>query len=96
MERLLGMEPNTFPGTWDAFIERVHPDDLDHIESEIESALVTADETTYSMRMETAGGEYCWIETRLRVVTDANGQPVRVVGVGIKITDRVENRPNKA
>jgi PAS domain S-box-containing protein len=90
MERLLGMEPGTFPETWDGFTGLIHPDDLDRVESEIESALAAGNRANYSFRMETAGGEYRWIETRLQVLADANGDPMRVLGVGIDITDRME------
>lgn len=42
MEQLLGMEPSSFQGAWDAFADRIHPDDIDYVESEIESALTAA------------------------------------------------------
>lgn len=90
MEQLLGMEPGSFSETMDAFVERVHPDDRDRVESEIESALATGDEVSYSLRMQTADRRYRWIETRMRVITDANGEPVRAIGVGIDITDHME------
>jgi PAS domain S-box-containing protein len=90
MERLLGLEPDSFQGTYQAFIERVHPEDRDHVAAEVEKAKDTGDVSSYRLRMETEDGEYIWIEARVDVSIDEDGAPVRAVGVAIDITDRKE------
>lgn len=93
MEQLVELEPGTFPGTYEAFIERVHPEDRETLAEEIETVLETGERATYTIRLETADGPYRWIDTRLRVVT-TEGTPDRVVGVGIDVTEQYNHRRN--
>ena len=67
----------------------VHPDDLERVER-FRSAAFRACLHEYSVeyRILRGGGEVRWIETRCFVTYNGDGQPHRVVGVSIDITER--------
>jgi len=81
------------PGTeTDWWRERIHPDDRESVLSGLREALYDPERTydeTYRFRR--ADGEYGHLRSRGYVVYDENGEPVRMVGAHIDITDRKEH-----
>ena len=67
----------------------VHPDDVGRVKQLREEAF-DAPRSEYSVeyRIVRAGGEVRWVETRCFISYDDTGQPCRVVGVSIDITQR--------
>ncbi|RQG95092.1 PAS domain-containing sensor histidine kinase [Natrarchaeobius chitinivorans] len=90
MAELLGLEPRAFEGTYEAFIDRVHPDDRDELGRVVETALEQAEGFEHEFRIRHDSGEYIWNITRAELIADAGGNPDRMIGVGIDITDRKE------
>jgi PAS domain S-box-containing protein len=90
MERLFGVAPSTFEGTYDAFAEHVHPDDLPALEREIEQTLATGEPLKTEYRIQRGDDKELWGETRAEVVERANGSR-RMVGTVTDITDRKED-----
>jgi len=74
----------------DAWERRVHPDDLEAVEDALSAHI--AGETEYyeaEHRMRTASGGWKWIRDIGKVVErDADGEPVRGVGIHLDIDDR--------
>jgi PAS domain S-box-containing protein len=72
--------------------DRVHPDDIDEAWAALEAHF--AGETEYyrcDHRMRSKSGEWVWIRDRGRVVErDADGDPVRAVGIHIDVTEEKE------
>jgi len=91
MERLFGVDPGTFEGTYEAFTEYVHPDDLSRLETEIERTVSTDEPLRTEYRIQTEGGEKLWVEGRAELVADADGSR-RMIGIVTDITDRKEYR----
>ena len=89
---MLGYAPEEVDDHLDAWEKRVHPDDLPEVETMLEAHL--AGETDYydsEHRMETADGDWKWIRDIGRVVErDADGDPVRAVGIHLDIDERKE------
>lgn len=76
----------------------VHPDDIGQVR-QLRSQAFDAGRREYSVeyRIIPAGGEVRWVETRCFITYDGAGRPLRVVGVGIDITERkrVEDQQRK-
>lgn len=89
MERLFGMDPGTFEGTYEAFAEYVHTDDLPTLEEEIAQAISTGEPLRTEYRIRSEDGKQLWVEGRAELVEDANGSR-HMVGVLTDITDRKE------
>ncbi|OLZ42490.1 histidine kinase [Natrinema saccharevitans] len=88
LERLVGLDPGAFEGTFDAFRERLHPDDVGRIETMAQRAIEndTLFQTEFRLRHE--DGSRIWVGARGRLVDDEAGQ--RLVGINNDITDRKE------
>jgi PAS domain S-box-containing protein len=70
------------------FVERLHPDDREHVDRDVAEALEgnRSYDTEYRVRLRDGG----WrdINARGRLVTDPDGKPVRFVGTCLDITER--------
>ena len=88
MEARYGLAPGTFPGTFDAFLRLVHPNDVDAARRRIEAALHAGEDLRYEHRVVWPNGEVHWLEGRGRVILDAEGAPVAMVGIGMDIDQR--------
>jgi two-component system, cell cycle sensor histidine kinase and response regulator CckA len=86
---MLGYEDGEFPGTYDEFKRRVHPDDLDTLLQVLDSHQRCEDGFTVEFRLRQKSGRYAWILSRGRVMerTPA-GEPARIVGTHTDITAR--------
>jgi diguanylate cyclase (GGDEF)-like protein/PAS domain S-box-containing protein len=76
----------TSPREW---LDRVHPEDLKHLEATISAYLKSSEpHFEHEHRMLRKDGSYCWVLTRGFAVRDANGKPFRMAGSQSDITDR--------
>jgi len=89
LERLLGIDPGTFGGTFEAHAEYLHSDDIPKVEQAIEDALEGDGEFRAEFRMEREDGEQIWVEGRGELITEDG--PRRMVGTTTDITDRKES-----
>jgi len=68
---------------------RVHPDDLTIAQASVENAVRRrTPEYRSEFRMRHRDGTWRWILSRGSVIDDANGNPARMLGIHIDITDR--------
>jgi PAS domain S-box-containing protein len=88
MESLYGLQPGEFAGTFDAYMQLVHPDDRDHTAGRIDFASEPGEDLVFEHRIEWPDGSVHWLEGRGRTLTDDDGAPVGMVGVGINIDNR--------
>jgi PAS domain S-box-containing protein len=88
LERAMGLAPGEFEGTFEAFTDRVHPDDRKRVQKLIEQAVETGSMYQTDFRMRHEDGTDRWVEVRGQVVHDARGE--RMVGVHHDITERKE------
>jgi len=88
-KRQLGYTEDEFPNTFDAWRERLHPDDLDRMLRTV--AEFNADprgEFVAEQRLRHRDGSYRWILVRGTAVFDADGKPHHMLGSHVDITDR--------
>jgi PAS domain S-box-containing protein len=88
LEEILGLERGGFRGSFEAFVDLVHPDDRAGLRAQLDRALDGADECDTEFRVPTPSGTTLWINARGRVFRDPSGRPVRMIGVGLDITAR--------
>ncbi len=88
--RMLGYEPGEFEANYENWRSLVHPDDIRRIETEIQNAISQKDKGfDVEFRIRTKTGDYRYIHGRGKVVAwDKEGNPSRMVGSHIDITDR--------
>jgi len=82
-----GVEPGAFKGTFDAFIELIHPDDRASVLATVGKATTTGSDFTVLNRAILPDGRVRWLSGAGRVHLDANGNPLRGIGISLDITD---------
>jgi len=84
--RIFGIDPYEFKETYDAFLERVHPDDRQYVIDSVNAAL--ANEKPYSIdhRLITVTGEERIVHEEAEV-TFNNGKPVKMTGTVQDVTE---------
>jgi len=86
-EAIYGLPPGGFSGGYEAWLKCVHPEDRPHAEQVVRRALVDGEYDT-EWRVVWPDGSIHWIQARGKVFFDHAGQPLRMIGVGIDITER--------
>ena len=72
----------------DCFKESVHPDDWDLVQGSLERSLKTGEPVDLEYRIRLGDGRMRWIASRGRPHFAPPGEPVRLMGVSMDITDR--------
>lgn len=88
--RIYGLEPQEFPATYEAFLERIHPDDRNMVNETVQAAYGSKEPYSFDHRLVRPDGSVRWLHGRGRVVADDNGNVVRLYGVAIDITEEKE------
>lgn len=86
--RIFGVDPQVFEPTYEAFLGTVHPDDRGRVAAALDAALESGADYETEYRIVRPGGEIRTVLARARVFTDLDGQPLRMVGAGLDVTDR--------
>jgi len=87
LEAMYGLPPGGFGGTQTAFENLVHPDDRARVIELDNWALKTGQPTNGEWRVVWPDGSVHWIAGRWQVYMNESGQPARMVGINIDITD---------
>ncbi|MBI2724475.1 MAG: PAS domain-containing protein [Chloroflexi bacterium] len=88
MEQIYGFAPGAYPGTFAAFSECVHPDDREQVAALVASAVESRSELDFEHRILLPDGTERWLYSRGRLVFDDEGNPTRMIGIGMDITAR--------
>jgi PAS domain S-box-containing protein len=91
MEEIFGLEKGSFGGDEAAFYELLHEDDRQAAWAEVERAVAEHCDYTIEFRFYHADKSVRWMEGRGQAVYSENGEPVRLYGIGIDITERKKN-----
>src|SRR6516164_7941903 len=87
LEAMHGLPPGGFGGTQAAFENLIHPDDRARVIDLDNWALKTGQPTKGEWRVVWPDGSVRWIAGRWQVYMNEAGQPARMVGVNIDISD---------
>ena len=89
LEPMYGLQPGTFDGSTTAFFQNfIHPDDQTRVMDLVERALKMGQQTTGEWRAVWRDGSIHWIAGRWQVFMDESGEPSRMLGVNMDVTER--------
>jgi PAS domain S-box-containing protein len=88
LERIHGLEPGTFPGTFDAYQSDVHPDDKETLLRTVQETLASGREHHIEYRIILPDGEVRWVAGHGNIVARDDGQPGTMMGVCMDITEK--------
>jgi len=86
--RVFGLEPQEFGATYEAFLERLHPDDRQEVMGIIERALERRGPFTHYHRVILPDGSVRILHNRGEVSVGEDGRPVRMFGTEQDVTER--------
>jgi PAS domain S-box-containing protein len=89
LHRIYGVEPGTIPGTTEAFLAFVHPDDRARVQGSERAAITGSGQYALEYRAIRPDGSIRIVHDEARVVRDASGAPVRMIGTAQDVTERV-------
>jgi len=85
--RVLGYDPADMVADPNFWFDHIHPEDIPNIFSSLALVFVEG-QRTYEYRFRASDGRYLWMHDTLRLVRDANGDPLEVIGSLTDITIR--------
>ena len=91
LEELFGLPPGSFGGTESSFRDLVHPDDRPALDEAVRQAIADRTDYVVEFRFLHASGEWRWMDGRGRATYDSAGNPLRLYGVGLDITERKQS-----
>jgi PAS domain S-box-containing protein len=87
-ERMLGLAPGSFDGSFEGFIDRVHPEDRPGVNRALTTALTARTDYGHEHRVVWPDGRVRWIMVRGQCHFDPEGRPVRMIGAAMDVTSR--------
>jgi len=87
-EKLWGLAPGEFGGTYEAFSERVHPEDLPGIQTEVARCIAAREPISREFRVVWPDGSVHWVLGRGEFTFGEDGRPLRMRGVALETTAR--------
>jgi PAS domain S-box-containing protein len=88
LECLFGLAEGTFDGTYDSFINCIHPQDKDFVRRSLFEAIKRGAEYNIEFRVVLPNGSIRWIASKGMVYRDADNLAVWMSGVDMDISDR--------
>ena len=85
---MYGIRPEQFGHTQEAWERHLHPDDRSDMVRAVEQSRTSGRAEDREFRIIRPNGEIRWLVGRWRWISDRSGQPVRLTGVNIDITER--------
>jgi PAS domain S-box-containing protein len=87
--RIYGLEPGQ-PLDYARYLDLIHPDDRQVATATVERALANREPFAFDHRIVRPDGSVRTLHGRGRVIVDADGHPVRMIGSGQDVTERLQ------
>jgi two-component system cell cycle sensor histidine kinase/response regulator CckA len=88
LEAQHGLQPGTFRGTFEAFVESIHPDDRASVLETIRTAMKSGSDFSVLNRATWPDGTVRWLSGAGRFHLGDHGEPLRGLGISLDITER--------
>jgi PAS domain S-box-containing protein len=89
VEALFGLEPGAFDGTFEAWVELLHPEDREATLRTVNAAVAAKESYTIEHRVVWPDGSVHWLHGAGQVTVDADGQVTGTIGCTRDITQQV-------
>jgi PAS domain S-box-containing protein len=84
--RIVGLEPGFLPDIAAAQQTRVHPDDIDRLGTDVAAGIEAGELFSLEYRVVLDDGSIRHVASRARVLRDADGAPIRLIGTNRDVT----------
>jgi|GEM_PF-590620 len=88
LHRIFGTTPQTFVGTYEAFLGMIHPDDRDIVKDAIDKALNERAKAVCNHRIVRSDGSVREVHEIFEMISDDTGKAMRVIGTIQDVTER--------
>jgi two-component system cell cycle sensor histidine kinase/response regulator CckA len=88
LEAQHGLQPGMFGGTFEAFVERIHPDDRESVRETVEKAMTSGQDFSFQNRSIWPDGTVRRLSGAGRILLGEDGNSVRGVGISLDVTER--------
>ena len=88
LEVLHGLEPGTFGGTFEHFMQDIHPDDRLRVLAILGETVERGAQHDIEYRIVLPDGTVKWVEGKGQVIRDETGSTIRMTGVCMDVTGR--------
>jgi PAS domain S-box-containing protein len=88
LERIHGLEPGTFPGTFEAYQHDIHPEDKEELLRTVQETMAAGRDHYVEYRIVLPDGQVRWVAGHGNVVSRVDGKPDLMMGVCFDITER--------
>ncbi|MFO8101444.1 MAG: ATP-binding protein [Dehalococcoidia bacterium] len=88
IERMFGFNTGEFEGTYEAFLQCVHPEDRKYVEDSVNAALEKNEAYNIEHRIVWPDRTVRWVSETGDVFREETGQPLHMIGIVQDITDR--------
>jgi PAS domain S-box-containing protein len=85
---IFGFDREKFPGTYDAVLERVHPDDRHYVVDAVIAALGAVKDYHIEHRIIWPNGAVRWVSVKGEILGDESGKAVRMLGIVMDVSKR--------
>jgi len=89
--RIFGVNRNEVEASYEAFLERVHPDDREAVQQAYRESVASHTPYTMHHRMQMADGSIKIVQERGQTIYDAGGRPIRCIGTVQDITEQTQS-----
>ncbi|MDE3058352.1 MAG: PAS domain S-box protein [Bacteroidota bacterium] len=86
--RIYNLTPEEFAGSFDVYMERIHPEDRDFVREAIDVSLQKQQPFRFEHRIVHGDGAVRIVEARGEVLVSENGTPLKMIGTSQDITER--------
>jgi PAS domain S-box-containing protein len=86
--KIFDLDPHTFKANYEAFLDAIHPDDVEQVNHEYMTSVLTKIPYTIEHRIITKNGTLKYVEENCKHITDDKGNIIRSLGTVQDITAR--------
>lgn len=85
---IYGLEPSSEPPTYEELKNYIHPDDWEHFNNTVQSAMILSKPYDLEHRVIQPSGKLIYVMAKGEMIYNSSGQLAYVIGTAIDITDR--------